>query len=42
MAIGGTPIASVSSVVVMAGMGHEGETDVMECKDQWAQEDPPE
>ncbi len=28
---------SVSSVVVMAGMGHEEETDVMECKDQWAQ-----
>ena len=33
---------SVSSVVVMAGMVHEEETDVMEYKDQWAQEDPPE
>ena len=42
MAVDGTAIVSVSSVVVMAGMGHEEETDVMECKEQWAQEDPPE
>ncbi len=38
MAVSGTPIESVH----VLRMGHEEETDVIECKDQWDQEDPPE
>ncbi len=29
-------------LATLSGMDHGEETDVMECKDQWAQEDPPE